>query len=41
MRTFSLEDIPKAEFRYPDLQGNTVIVTGGERGIGTPPGIYI
>lgn len=34
MRTFSLEDIPQADVRYPDLQGKTVIVTGGERGIG-------
>lgn len=33
MRTFSLEDIPQADVRYPDLQGKTVIVTGGERGI--------
>lgn len=34
MRTFSLEDIPQADVSFPDLRGKTVIVTGGERGIG-------
>lgn len=34
MRTFEIEDIPRASVRYPDLAGATALVSGGERGIG-------
>jgi NAD(P)-dependent dehydrogenase (short-subunit alcohol dehydrogenase family) len=34
VRTFPLQDIPESSIVLPDLKGKTVIITGGERGIG-------
>ena len=34
MRTFDINDIPKADVRFPDLAGKTALISGGERGIG-------
>lgn len=34
MRTFDINDIPATSARFPDLEGRTALISGGERGIG-------